>query len=102
MNNATETARVAALHSVLSVALSARQSAVRPEQIEEMRARVIEALPAGDDLRASVISFASRYAQLKRDPYALRLLGEELHGALQTRLNPEAQASVRYRGDIDG
>ena len=102
MNNAVETARVGALHAVLSVALSARQATLRPEQVEEMRGRVIDALPAGDDLRASVIAFASRYAQLKRDTYALRLLGEELHGALQIRLNPEAQAPARYRGDVDG
>lgn len=102
MNNPDQAARVGVMHAMLSVSMSAQQAVLQGWQVNALHLQAVETLPAGDDLRQAVISFAGRYPDLRRDAYAVRLLGEELGRALQIALNPEAQAPVRYRGDVDG
>ena len=95
-------ARVGAMCAVLSVSMLARQDSLKPVQVDDLLARVMAVFPPGDDLRQAVVSFADRYPRLRRDAYALRLLGEELDAALNVALNPVAGGSPRYRSDVDG
>ncbi len=88
--------------AMLSVSMLARQNNLSPWRVDEMEERAMDALLPGDALRQAVLSFADRYPALKRDAYALRLLGEELGVALRVVLNPEATAPARYRSDVDG
>lgn len=100
--DANAAARVGLMTAILSVSLSARQNVLEVWKVADLRERAVSVLPQGDDLRQAVVGFASRYPDLRRDAYALRLLGDELYCALNVALNPEAASGSRYRSDVDG
>lgn len=93
--------RMPALTAALSVAMSARTGSLTQHAVDDLRTKAEELLPRTDDLRFAIISFATRYEQLRRDPVAVKYLGEELQGALGQALNPDSPA-LRERRDIDG
>jgi len=93
--------RMPAMTAALSVAMSARTGSLTQHAVDDLRTKGEELLPRGDDLRSAILSFATRYEQLKRDQVALKYLGEELQAALAKTLNPD-QPALRERRDIDG
>lgn len=93
--------RMPVLSAALAVALSARTGSLTQHGVDDLRTKAEELLPRGDDLRTAIISFATRYEQLRRDAYGLKCLGDELQAALGHALNPEAPA-LRQRSDLDG
>lgn len=95
------TARMPVLVAAQAVGMSARTGSLTQHAVDDLRTRAEELLPRGDDLRSAILSFATRYEELRRDPYALEKLGEELERALHVALNPGA-AQLRERRDIDG
>ena len=70
--------RMPALMAAYAVAMSARTGQLMPHAVDDMRVKAEELLDRGDDLRAACILFATKYEELKRDAYALRVLGEAL------------------------
>lgn len=93
--------RVSVMIAAQAVALSARTGTLSGHAVEDMRIKAEELLARGDDLRQAVIFFASQYEVLRRDPYGLRLLGEQLEAALRSALDLGASPR-RERRDIDG
>lgn len=93
--------RVAVLMAAKAVALSARTDGLTAHAVEDMRVRAEELLARDDDLRPACIRFATMFEEYRRDPYALRKLGEELEREIDAAvglLRPE----LRVRRDIDG
>lgn len=90
-----------ALFAAQAVALSARTGSLTQHAVDDLRTKAEELLPRGDDLRSEILSFATKYEELRRDAYAVEKLGETLERALAASLNPD-RAAARERRDIDG
>ena len=95
------TARMPVLVAAQAVGMSARTGSLTQHAVDDLRTKAEELLPRGDDLRLAILSFATRYEELRRDAYAMTKLVEELERALHLALNPGAPPS-RERRDIDG
>lgn len=93
--------RTPVLCAALAVSLNARAGQSSLHDVDHMRMLAEELLPQRDSLREAILSFATRWEALKRDTYALRLLGEELDRALRAALHPDALPSRPYWGDGD-
>lgn len=93
--------RVSVLMAAKSVALSARTACLTAHAVENMRVVAEELLPRGDDLRAACIQFATMFEAHRRDPYALRILGEGLDRQIDQDLGL-LRPELRQRRDIDG
>lgn len=94
------TLRTPALMAAFSTAMSARAGQVTPHQVDEMRIKAEELLDRDDPVRSAIITFATKYEELRRDLYALRILGENLEAEVGQALNPDHVAR-RHRADLD-
>lgn len=95
-------ARVPVLIAAQAAALSARTGGLAGPQVADLLRQAYDLLDPGDDLRQAILSFASRYNDLRRDAYAVRLLGEELEAALRVALNLEnPQTGLKHPGYRD-
>lgn len=92
--------RVPALVAAQAVALSARTDGLTMHAVDDMRTKAEELLARDDPMRGAMLAFATQYEALRRDPYALRLLGEALERALAEAL-ALGPAPARPRRDID-
>lgn len=70
-----------------AVALNARTNMLTDHMVDDMREKAEELLPRDHPMRAEIIMFATQYMELKRDAYAMRLLGENLETGLHNALN---------------
>ena len=95
------TDRTPVLMAATAVALSARTNTLTAHAVDDMRIRAEELLPPDDPLRPAVIRFATMFLELRRDPYALSKLGEELERAVSEALHPDRRP-IEPRRDIDG
>ncbi len=84
-------ARTQVLMATFSVALCARTQALTAHQVDEMRIKAEELMDRDDPLRPHIINFATQYENLRRDPYAVRILGENLEAALRADLHPASR-----------
>lgn len=94
------TDRVAVMIAAQAVALSARTGTLTLHAVDDMRARAEQFLDWRDDVRLAVMTFATQYEQHRRDPEALRALGEALDAAICQILRL-TEAPVRHRRDVD-
>lgn len=92
--------RLSVLFAAHAVALSSRTNVLTRHAVDDMRGRAEQLLPQGDDLRTAILTFATQYEILHRDPYGLRVLGEALQRDLDAAMG--APAPARERRDIDG
>jgi hypothetical protein len=93
--------RVPALMAAKAVALSARTGSLTLHMVDDMRARAEELLGRDDDLRRAVLTFATMYEVYRRDPDALRKLGEGLDRDIEAAIGI-VRPELRHRRDIDG
>jgi hypothetical protein len=96
----TDRAALGVSVAAFAVALKARDNSLTPHDVDTLRAEAEAHLDQGDDLRRAVIHFATHYEDLRRNAFALRILGEALerdvHTALGTRhAPPEERADLR-------
>lgn len=93
--------RMPVLMAAKTAALCARTNALTAHCVEDMRVKAEELLGRDDPLRPACILFATKFEELQRDAYALRMLGEALDREIDLALGIGTVAP-RYRRDIDG
>lgn len=80
--------RTPALMAAFSTAMSARAGQVTPHQVDEMRIKAEELLDRDDPVRGAVLSFATMYEAHRRDPEAIKSLGETLETSVRASVQP--------------
>jgi hypothetical protein len=91
---------VPVLMSASAVALSARCGQVTAHDVDAMREQTEELLRPDDPTRPAIMAFASMYELVRRDPEALKALGEDLWRAVNYAVAPAP--NPHWRADIDG
>lgn len=86
--------------AALAVALSAKTNMLTLHTVEDMRTKAEELLARDDPMRDAILSFATQWEAVRRDPHALRYHGEALQRALDEALGL-TPAPRRERRDID-
>lgn len=93
---------VSLMMSAQSVAMRAMLGDLDAHAVDDMRTRA-EELGCGQALFRAIMSFATQYELVRRDPGALRVQGEALRDAiLEASAGPVSHAQLRERRDIDG
>jgi hypothetical protein len=88
------------LMSAFAVALSARTGQLTAHAVDAMREQAEELMANDDPTRPAIMTFATMYDLVRRDPAALAELGSDLRRAVNYALTPAP--TTRSRADIDG
>jgi hypothetical protein len=90
-----------ALMAAYAVALSARTGQLTDHAVEDMRVKAEEVLRRDHPAYPVIVTFATHYELERRNPEALRALGEDLERGVRLAVQPPPPERPR-RVDIDG